>query len=189
MWAMVSGSGSTCHKHYHLQAGRLSPGVKCFFLYISGSCFTEGHILSGLSKPLRPKSFQLAVKAEAPGNSLFIISPSYHLLTHHGTVVPQWLCDPTSSMSHSRTSHCGARTNVTGEEEPAVGLMFSVQGFSPNPAKCCTLWGLSRFMHSHALMHMHTHAHTQKLMLSLDPLLKDSPIPAPLSIFPDLQTC
>lgn len=45
-------------------------------------------------------------------------------------------------MSQPRTSHWGPSVpDATGEEDPAVGLMFSAQGFQQR----CTLWSLSPF--------------------------------------------
>lgn len=67
-----------------------------------------------------------------------------------------------------------------------MGLVFSLQGFSPDPAECCVLWSLPRGMRSRARMHVPTHAGRT---LSLAPLPSDSPVPAPLPIFPDSQTC
>lgn len=167
-------------------------GEGAYLLYTSVSFFTGGHISSGLSKPLRPKGFKLAVKEKAPDNIPIIhnlekvsISFQHHLQTHHGTVVSQWLCDPPPGMSHPGTSCCGAGTNMTGEEEPAVVLVFSFWGFSPNPAKHCTLWSVSRCVHSQALMHVNTHKGVHFPWT----LFWKSPIPSPLSIFSDLQTC
>lgn len=163
-WALSSKKSQWLQGGTSLQAGSLSPGVKVLFSCTCVSFFTGGHISSGLWKPLRSKSFELAVKAKAPDNISIIhnldkvsISPPHHLQTHHGTVVSQGLCDPPLSMSHPRTSHWGAGTDAAGEEEPAVDLAFSVPGFSPNPAKRWALWGLSRCTQSHALMHVCAH--------------------------------
>lgn len=113
--------------------------------------------------------------SEPPGNSLLIVSPSHHLLTCYGTVVPQWLCDPTPSMSHLGTSHVEQEPR---QLEKRSQLQVSVQGpkFPPQPSEVLCSGGVSR-------------VHTHQSVCFPWTVLCDSPIPSLLPIFLDLQTC